>query len=73
MPKFQIGVAFRGTALPEIMQVVEASSIRQAMLGVARSYGGDDVVLVTFAHPVADWPPPGAGGAEAGDAPRARA
>jgi len=71
MPKFQIGIAYRGTALPEIKQVVEAASIRQAMLEVASRYGGDDVVLVTFAHPVPECPAAGAGGAEAGAAPRA--
>ena len=71
MPKFQIGVAFRGTSLPEIRQVVDATSIRQAMLSVASRYGGDDVVLVTFAHPVPNRPAPGAAGAGAGDSPRA--
>lgn len=68
MPMFQIGVAYRGTALPEIKRVVEAASIRQAMLDVASSFGGDDVVLVTYAHPVSDRP---LGVAETGEAPRA--
>src|SRR5947207_2352517 len=51
MPKFELGFAFRGSTAPEVKQVVEASSIREAMLKIIDQYGGDDVVLVTHAHP----------------------
>jgi hypothetical protein len=48
--KFELGFAFRGTAAPEVKQVVEAGSMREAMLNVIEQNGGDDVVLVTSAH-----------------------
>jgi hypothetical protein len=51
MPKFELGFAFRGSTAPEVKQVVEASSMRAAMLNIIDQYGGDDVVLVTHAHP----------------------
>ena len=51
MPKFELGFAFRGSTAPEVKQVVEASSMREAMLNIIDQYGGDDVVLVTHAHP----------------------
>lgn len=50
MPKFELGFAFRGSTAPEVKQVVEASSMREAMLNIIDQYGGDDVVLVTHAH-----------------------
>jgi hypothetical protein len=69
MPQFQIGIAYRGSAMPEIKQVVEATSIRQAMLRVSNSYGGDDVVLVTYAHPLPEPSVPGARAADASEGP----
>lgn len=51
MPKFELGFAFRGSTAPEVKQVVEAGSMREAMLNIIDQYGGDDVVLVTHAHP----------------------
>lgn len=48
--KFELGFAFRGTNAPEVRQVVEASSMREAMLNIIHEHGGDDVVLVTHAH-----------------------
>ena len=48
--KFELGFAFRGTNAPEVRQVVEASSMREAMLNIMNEHGGDDVVLVTHAH-----------------------
>ena len=48
--KFELGFAFRGTNAPEVRQVVEASSMREAMLNIMHEHGGDDVVLVTHAH-----------------------
>lgn len=50
MQKFELGFAYRGTKSPEVKQVVEASSMRQAMLDVVDRHGGKDVVLVTYAH-----------------------
>ena len=51
MPKFELGFAFRGSTAPEVKQVVEASSMREAMVNIIDQYGGNDVVLVTHAHP----------------------
>jgi len=51
MPKFELGFAFRGSTAPEVKQIVEASSMREAMRNIIEQYGGDDVVLVTHAHP----------------------
>lgn len=48
--KFELGFAFRGTTAPEVRQVVEATSMREAMLNIIHENGGDDVVLVTHAH-----------------------
>lgn len=50
MPKFELGFAFRGTNAPEVKQVVEANSLREAMLDIIDRHGGADVVLVTHAH-----------------------
>ena len=60
MPKFELGFAFRGSTAPEVKQVVEATSMREAMLSIIDQNGGDDVVLVTHAHPfqVPDAPQP---------------
>jgi hypothetical protein len=60
MQKFELGFAFRGSTAPEVKQVVEASSMREAMLKIIDQYGGDDVVLVTHAQPfqVLEAPPP---------------
>ena len=52
MPKFDLGFVIRGSSAPEVKQIVEAGSMRQAMLNIVDQYGGDDVVLVTHAHPV---------------------
>ena len=51
MSKFELGFAFRGSTAPEVKLVVEASSMREAMRNIIDQYGGDDVVLVTHAHP----------------------
>jgi hypothetical protein len=51
MQKFELGFAFRGSTAPEVKQVVEASSMREAMRNIIDQYGGDEVVLVTHAHP----------------------
>ena len=51
MPKFELGFAFRGSTAPDVKQVVEATSMREAMLHIIDQNGGDDVVLVTHAHP----------------------
>jgi hypothetical protein len=48
--QFEMGFAFRGTNSPEVKQVVEASSMREAMLNIIDQHGGDEVVLVTHAH-----------------------
>jgi hypothetical protein len=50
MQKFELGFAFRGTTTPEVKEVVEAGSLREAMLNIINQHGGDDVVLVTHAH-----------------------
>ena len=50
MQKYELGFAFRGTTAPEVKQVVEASSMREAMLNIIEQNGGDGVVLVTSAH-----------------------
>ncbi len=50
MQKFELGFAFRGTKSPEVKQVVEESSMREAMLDVVNRHGGNDVVLITYAH-----------------------
>jgi hypothetical protein len=50
MQKFEMGFAFRGSTAPEMKEVVEANSLREAMLNIIDQHGGDDVVLVTHAH-----------------------
>jgi hypothetical protein len=50
MQKFELGFALRGTTAPEVKQIVEAGSMREAIRKVIDQYGGDDVVLVTKAH-----------------------
>lgn len=50
MQKFELGFALRGTTAPEVKQIVEAGSMREAMHKVIDQHGGDEVVLVTQAH-----------------------
>lgn len=50
MPKFELGFAFRGTTAPEVKKVVEADSMREAMINLVDDHGGDAVVVVTQAH-----------------------
>lgn len=48
--KFELGYAYRGTVTPELKQVVDAGSLREAMQNIIDQHGGHDVVLVTHAH-----------------------
>jgi hypothetical protein len=50
MSKFLVGFAYRGTTTPEVREIIEAESIRDAMFNVERTHGGGDLVLVTYAH-----------------------
>lgn len=61
MQKFELGFAFRGTTAPEVKKVLEAGSLREAMLKVIDEHGGKDVVLVTHAHYFREPKPPRAG------------
>jgi hypothetical protein len=50
MQKFELGFAFRGSTAPEVKRIVEARSMREAMLSIIDQNGGNDVVLVTHAQ-----------------------
>lgn len=56
MQKFELGFALRGTSAPEVKQIVEADSMREAIRQIIDQYGGTDVVLVTHAHYFQDPP-----------------
>ncbi|HET6941113.1 MAG TPA: hypothetical protein VFH89_03015 [Sphingomicrobium sp.] len=58
MQKFELGFALRGTTAPEVKQIVEAGSMREAIRKVIDQYGGDDVILVTQAHYFQEPEPP---------------
>jgi len=58
MPKFELGFAYRGSTAPEVKEVVEADSLREAMLSLIDDHGGAAAVLVTYAHHFPDPEPP---------------
>ena len=58
MQKFELGFAYRGSSAPEVKQVVEARSMREAMLDIIDRHGGDGVVLVTHAQYLQKTEPP---------------
>jgi ribosomal protein L20A (L18A) len=48
--QFEMGVAYRGSSAPEVKQVVEANTMREAMEQVTRRFGDRHSVLVTYAQ-----------------------